>query len=246
MIRMRRFRLGLVSDRILSWICDDPRAVLLRELQTHDGQIYVLAGAVRDALALEFEGTGTGTPRDIDVAISGVSRDFFDSVVQAHATKNRHGGYVLAGQGAPSWDVWRLEESIGLRKTGTACSVESVLRTFNLDCNAVALELRTGTLIDAGASEAIRKRQVGFVPDAIVHSEATFAAKALLSQLRFSYTVDIGLQKFVAKYLTGDALLHESLKAFPGLVVLPRTALRSSQPKRTADKVRERLVRNGR
>lgn len=67
-----------------------------------------------------------------------------DAVFQAFGRRNRHGGYLLPAEGAPNWDVWRLEETIGLRKTGAPCSIENVVRTFNLDCNAVAMDLTTG------------------------------------------------------------------------------------------------------
>jgi hypothetical protein len=218
---MQKLFLNAISDRILKSVHSDARALVLHELQIHNAQVYVLAGAIRDALNLEYNGIGTETPRDIDIAVSGVSREFFDSVLKTYGVRNRHGGYVLTGHMVPSWDVWRLEDSVGLRKTNTPPSVENMLRTFNLSCNAIALDIRTGTLIDAGAIDSIRKRHLGFVRNAIVHSKATFAAKGLLSQMRFSYTVELGLHNFIANYLDYGTLLHESLKTFPGIVVLP-------------------------
>jgi hypothetical protein len=226
---MRRLRLSVINDRILTSVYSDVRAAVLHEFLKHDARIYVLAGAIRDALTCEYEGTGEGTPRDVDIAISSVSRELFDSVFTAHAVRNRHGGYVLTGQILPTWDVWRLEDSVGLRKTNTDCTVENVLRTFNLSCNAIALNIRTGVLTDAGAIDSVRDKHVAFVRNAIVHSEPTFAAKALLSQLRFSCTIDSELQSFVSKHLNRSALLHESLKAFPGLPVLTSNDAKQSK-----------------
>jgi hypothetical protein len=217
---MRRLLLNSISDRILIALYSDPRIAILQEFLRHDAQIYVLAGAIRDALDSEYQGTGQLCPRDVDIAVSNVSREFFTSLAAAHGVRNRHGGYVLAGHALPSWDLWRLDDSIGLRKTNTPCSVENVLRTFNLSCNAIALDIRTAIFVDAGAINAVHKKHLSFVKNAITHSQSTFAAKALLSQLRFSYTLDSELRNFVAEHLDYTALLHESVKAFPGLAVL--------------------------
>jgi len=65
--------------------------------------------------------------------VADISRGDFDTVLRAFGRRNRHGGYALRADGGLDWDVWRLEETIGLRKTGTPCSIENVLRTFNLD-----------------------------------------------------------------------------------------------------------------
>jgi hypothetical protein len=231
---MRRHSLSAINDRILTTLYSDVRAMVLHEFLKHNAQIHVLAGAIRDALACEYEGIGEGTPRDVDIAISNVSRELFDSMFTAYGVRNRHGGYILTSNMLPTWDVWRLEDSIGLRKTNTACNVENVLRTFNLSCNAIALDIRTGVLTDAGALDSVRNRHVAFVRNAIVHSESTFAAKALLYQLRFSVTIESELQSFVSKQLNGPALLHESLKAFPGLAVLPTHGAQQSKKHQSA------------
>jgi hypothetical protein len=217
---MRKSSWAAVSNRVLESIYHDPRAALLREFELLHAEIYLLAGAIRDFLSLELNGTGSEVPRDIDLAVSGIPREFFDSVLRSHGVKNRHGGYVLARHGTPPWDIWRLEESVGLRKTNTPCSIENVLRTFNLNCNAIALDIRTARLIDGGATDSVRKRRLMFVPSAIVHSRATFAAKALLSEVRLGYTVDPRLRSFVARHLSHYVLLHESLKLFPDLPLL--------------------------
>jgi hypothetical protein len=127
----------------------------------------------------------------------------------------------------PAWDLWRLEDSVGLRKTHTARTLENMLRTFNLNCNAIALNLGTGVLTDAAGS--VRQKHVGFVPNAIVHSEPTFAAKALVSHLRFSWPICSDVQSFVSKHLDHAALLHEALKVFPGLSLLSGGPAESQQ-----------------
>jgi hypothetical protein len=73
------------------------------------------------------------------------------------ALETVRGGYVFVSDALPTWDLWRLEDSIGLRKTNTPCSIDNVLRTFNLSCNAIALDIRTAIFVDAGAINAIHK-----------------------------------------------------------------------------------------
>ena len=227
---MERLRLTAVRHHIVDSIGQDSRSSLLEELLKRDAKIYVLAGAVRDAIASLCEGQGHGAPRDFDLGVAGINNEDFNYILAAFGLKNRHGGFVLREQGRSTWDVWRLEDSIGLRKTGSIFSLENVLRSFNLDCNAIALDLKTGMFIDAGAIESIRRMRVGFVESAISHSHATFAAKALLAQLRFRYSLSHPMQRFIRRHLEKDTLVYESLKAFPTLTALsPDTEIKSPQ-----------------
>jgi hypothetical protein len=116
--------------------------------------------------------------------------------------------------------VWRLEETIGLKKTGAPRSLENMLRSFNLNCNAIALDVRTGLFLDAGAIDAIRHKRLGFADDVIYHSADTFAAKALLLHLRLNYQLTDEMRAFVAANLRPDSLLHETSKVFPGVPAL--------------------------
>jgi len=115
-----------VSDAVFTTLHSDKRVQALNEFFKYGAQIYVLAGALRDAIAAHYEAEGNGTPRDFDIAVEHISRGDFDTVLRAFGRRNRHGGYALRGDGAPDWDVWRLEETIGLRKTGIPCSIENV------------------------------------------------------------------------------------------------------------------------
>jgi hypothetical protein len=218
---MKQLSMNPVRDVVFTTVYSDWRAPALNEFLRCRAQIYVVAGALRDAIAMHYEGGGDNTPRDFDIAIGNLCRGDFDAVLEAFGRRNRHGGYVLRGEGAPNWDIWRLEETIGLRKTGTPCSIDNVLRTFNLDCNAVALDLRTGLVLNGGAIEAIRRRQVDFVHRAIRHSEETFAAKALLLNLRLKYAVSGELKQFVTAHLHLPSLTYEARKVFSHFAALP-------------------------
>lgn len=216
-----------VKDAVFAALHSDPRAQALNEFFRSGAQSYVVAGALRDAIAMHYEKESNKTPRDFDIVVGRLCREEFDAVLQSFGRRNRHGGYLLTSEGAPNWDVWRLEETIGLRKTGAPCSIENVLRTFNLDCNAVAMDLRTGLVLDGGAIKAVRRRQVDFVHRAIRHSEATFAAKALLLDLRLKYATSGDLNRFVAAHLHLPTLAYEARKVFPNFVALPAWDMRN-------------------
>src|SRR2546426_2898459 len=203
---MQRLRLDAGQDHLLGSLYQGSRSLLLEEFLRRDAQIYILAGAVRDAIAALYEGRGDGRPRDFDIGVAGIDSEDFNYILAAFGMRNRHGGFVLREQDLPTWDVWRLEDSIGLRKTGSIFSLENVLRSFNLDCNAIALDIRTGMFIDAGAIESIRRMRVGLVESAISHSYMTFAAKALLVELRFGYRGSVDMEHFIKKHLEKDTL----------------------------------------
>jgi hypothetical protein len=217
---MKQVRLNPVRDAVFSAINADMRAQVLHEFFRHNAHIFILAGALRDAIAAHYEGEGPGDPRDFDIAVADVPRGIFDDILSPLGRRNRHGGYVLSEEGLPDWDVWRLEETIGLKKTGSECSLENVLSSFNLDCNAIALDVGTGLFLDAGAIEAIRHKRLGFAENVIRHSAGTFAAKALLLKLRLKYELTQEMQTFLDANLSSDSLLYETAKVFPGAAVL--------------------------
>ena len=222
---MRQIQLNSVKNAVLTSIYVDDRSAALNEFFRSGAEIYVLAGVLRDVIASHYEGEGEGAPRDLDIAVAHVPRRLFDGVLSRDGTMNRHGGYVMRRQGSPPWDIWRLEETIGLRKTGVECSLENVLRSFNLGCNAIALNVRTGIFTDAGAIDSIRKKRLTFADYAIRHSHATFAAKALMLHLNMQYKVPLEVGEFIQTYLQPAELLYESKKIFPGLVPLQSTKI---------------------
>ena len=138
---MRQIQLNSVKNAVLTSIYADDRSAALNEFFRSGAEIYVLAGVLRDVIASHYEGEGEGAPRDLDIAVAHVPRRLFDGVLSRDGTMNRHGGYVMRRQGSPPWDIWRLEETIGLRKTGVECSLEkcvaelqSWLQRYCIEC----------------------------------------------------------------------------------------------------------------
>jgi hypothetical protein len=217
---MQTLRLKPISNRIEESLYRTSRSTILDELFHRGAKIHVLGGAVRDSIAFEFDREADWAPRDFDIGVSAIEPAEFEYLLSAFGEKNRHGGFVVKEQGFPTWDLWLLESSIGLRKTGAPFSLENVLRSFNLDCNAVALNVRTGVLSDSGAIEAIRRKRVDFVSYVLKHSLGTFAAKALLTEVRFGYALSAALASLIETRLDSNTLMYESRKVFPQLPLI--------------------------
>ena len=217
---MQQVHLNLVRNAALAAINADVRADALYEFFKHGAQVFIVAGALRDAIAAYYDGEGPCNPRDFDIVVASISRELFDGILADFGRRNRHGGYILCSLCSPDWDVWRLEETIGLKKTHAPRSLENMLSSFNLNCNAIALDVRTGLFLDAGAIDAIRRKRLGFADDVIYHSTDTFAAKALLLHLRLNYQLTDEMRAFVAANLLSGSLLHEASKVLPCVPVL--------------------------
>jgi len=73
------------------------------------------------------------------------------------------------------------------------------------------LDLGTGLFLDGGAIKAIHQKRIGFVRGVIRHSEETFAAKALILDLRLKYTLSAEMKRFVNAHLGCVTLAHEAV-----------------------------------
>ncbi len=180
-----------------------------------NGRPLLFAGAVRDAVFTVEHGTEVRSPRDLDVGLVGMPREAFDGLLrELGAEPNRYGGYRVIQLGAPPLDVWRLEETLGLGVHNAPCELVNILRSFVLDINAIVFDPLSGFFHACGAVEAIRARRVGLTEGVLLHSADTFAAKAILSAIRFSLTPSASLEQFVWRYLRPATLAYEVSKSF--------------------------------
>jgi hypothetical protein len=194
---------------------------LLDAARQRNARPLLFAGAVRDAIHAAEHRVATVAPRDFDIGLVGASRDTFDGLLSEFGARpNRYGGYRLLHTDAPSVDAWRLEETLGLRVHGVRCDILNVLRSFVLDINAVVFDPLTGLFHSRGAVEAIRAQRIGLVADPLVHSGATFAAKALLSSIRLSFALTEPLEQFAWRHLQPAITTYEATKVFGRLVCL--------------------------
>lgn len=188
---------------------------LLEAVLRRQGAPIVFAGAVRDALWSIEVGVGGFKPRDFDIGVLGMSRGRFHALLRdLGGARNRYGGYRLTTSSRRAVDIWRLEDTWGLRATNAAYSIDNVLRTFVLDINAIAFDLSRRVLFDEGSLDSIRSRTLGLVQGALLHSAPTFAAKAIVTAVRFSLTISASLVSLIETYLDRKTLAYESSKVF--------------------------------
>jgi hypothetical protein len=189
--------------------------VLLRKSRA----VYVCGGAPRDLIA-EKEFGRTSPVRDFDIGVQGLCRNAFDKLMlEAGGIPNRYGGYRLNWPQQPSWDVWRIEETTGLQIANAPITVTNVLRSFVLNCNAIAIDLVSGKTYDLGAIDSFKTRQIRLVRNAILHDHSTFAAKAVLCALRLNFEIEQKARRFVESHLAIPALVHEADKSGMGVRV---------------------------
>jgi hypothetical protein len=195
-------------------------------------QVFLFAGAVRDALlaADDWKG-GHVSSRDFDIGVQGISREVLcEWGKDYNAIPNRWGGIrVRTSCGEKSADIWCLDQTVGLIKRNVPYSVHNVLRSFILSCNAVAFDLNSGELLDAGAEKSISRRRIDIVDDPIWHDRAVFAAKALALRERFAFELSPQCARLTQTFFTARALKYEYAKAAlrssidEGAAVCPRT-----------------------
>lgn len=186
---------------------------LLTEIEALGGEVYLAAGAVRDAIRSSICPSFRYRPRDFDFAIGNLDRQAFEGVLSEHgAHPNRHGGF-RASFSTHQADFWRLSEAAGIVQHGVPATLTNMLRSFVLNVNAVAFELRTGLVRDLGSEQALSSGVIDLVPGALLHTESTFAAKALILATRFNLRLTPALAEFVLQHHSIPALRHEAAKA---------------------------------
>ena len=219
---MLNLAIPAARDMLLATLQDAGVVPTIEYLLARGGRPILFAGAVRDSLILLEQGKSFGLPRDLDIGVAGLERSKFHWIVRdIGGALNRHGGYKLIREGLPAVDLWRLEDTLGLRVFGAHCTIANVLRTFVIDLNAVAFDAHTGRFEDRGSIKSLQSRRIGLVQDALVHSTDTFAAKALVAALKFSLPVSPPLDRLVHHFLTQRALAHETGKVFDQKNILP-------------------------
>lgn len=186
---------------------------VVMEIEALGGRVYLAAGAVRDAIRSSICPTQPYLPRDFDLAIDRLDQRSFAHVLTRHgAHPNRYGGF-RGGFSGHQADFWRLEQTTGIVQHGVRATLPNMLRTFVLNVNAAAFEFHTGRFHDLGSEEAIFSGILDLLPNALLHDEATFAAKALILATLFNSRLAPGLAEFVLKHHSDPALRHEAAKA---------------------------------
>lgn len=187
----------------------------IEALEAHlssSARAYVFAGAVRDALISTLNNCDL-TPKDFDFGIGGLTRAEFDQLgMHVRGVKNRYGGYKIGKVQGSCFELWRLEETIGVVLNKKKPTINNVLRSFILDVNSVGFDFKQRRILDSGCLLALRRRQIGLVTDTLFHNEENFAARAILLALRLSFSISGILQQFIRNFFDSNAFAYEVCK----------------------------------
>jgi hypothetical protein len=212
---MQIVKINSVRDSIQDELMHDARKDLLQHLLSRGAKITIFAGAVRDTILAREYGLTSVEPRDWDIGIAGIPRREFDGLLcEVRGLKNRYGGFKLLSRNCQTWELWRQEDTVGLRKTKSSFSLKNLLRSFVLQCNAIAFDLDKGFFHDHGALRSIARSEISVLEDAIMHDWEVFAAKALTLTFRRPLKLDTQMERFVFTYLKHKAVVHEIRKAY--------------------------------
>ena len=220
MLGLSKFKSNAASRILLALLSESPGDRVLSDFVKAGARPFVMAGAVRDAVAINLTSWPVNSPRDVDIGVAGLRRELFEEIMNTYWAKpNRYGGYRLLYENSLSWDIWRLEETIGLRSSTEVRNVENVLRSFVLDCNTIAYDVLLDRFFDLNARTSIIRGEISLLKNAIFHDEPVFAAKALLFHYTLHMHLTPTLTKFVGVHLTRSSLTHELSKyvAGPGI-----------------------------
>jgi hypothetical protein len=216
---MRILNINSVRDAIQGELWQSAGKDLLEHLLSNGVKIVVFAGSVRDTILSHEHGFIDIKPRDWDIGITGIPVNEFDGILkEVGGTRNKYGGFKLFCDCAQSWEIWRQEDTVGLRKTRSPFSLRNLLHSFVLSCNAIAFDLDKGHICDCGALRSISTREVTILEDAIMHDRRVFAAKALNLTFRRPFKLSPNTQEFVDRHLELRNLIHEFQKVYPRIV----------------------------
>jgi hypothetical protein len=207
----RRFRefLSFQGDRPTTALRLRIREVLDRVLE-RGWRAYIVGGTLRDVMLAPV----SAFPRDVDLVISGCTEQEVEGAFHDLVNRRtRFGGLHLAthfsyGGISPScgqliFDVWRLEDTWGIRHAGLPPTIESFVRTPFLNIDSVAIELvprkARRQVVECGFFESLSSRtlEINYAPNPF---PALCIARSLIMAAKLEFLIGLSLARYIANY----------------------------------------------
>lgn len=171
---------------------------------------YVVGGTLRDIMLAP----AWAFPRDIDIVVDGPTREDMEGVLaDLTVRRTRFGGLHLVKpfvddsgarqSGEILLDVWRLEDTWGIRANGFAPTIENFVRTPFLNIDSVAIELCSRTtyrqIVEHGffRSLATRTLEINYEPNPF---PLLCIVRALIMAAKLRFSLGPALAGFVLGY----------------------------------------------
>lgn len=172
---------------------------------------YIVGGTLRDVMLAPAH----IFPRDIDVVVTGSSQAALERVfIDLQVRKTSFGGLHLVrryesvgmarAQGDILFDLWRLEDTWGLREQGMVPSIENFVKTPFLNIDSVAMDIfaknHRHRIVECGFFEALERRtlDINYEPNPL---PLVCIVRSLLIAAKLEFGLSRRLASFVCAYL---------------------------------------------
>jgi len=160
---------------------------LLRSNFPKDWSVYIMGGLLRNLLVEELRGLPINNA-DIDLVVNGAnsSSELRESVRDYCIRQNEFGGAKCQiSRSGVIFDVWRIEDHVGMSSTAKPHTVEQLLKHNLLDVDAVLLDAQTEYLYDYGCVAAIQRGRVSLLGPEGISKEFAAAQVAHITLIAF-------------------------------------------------------------
>ena len=160
---------------------------LLRSNFPKDWSVYIMGGLLRNLLLEELRRLPINTA-DVDLVVSGAnsSNELRHNVRDYCIRQNEFGGAKCQiSRSGVIFDVWRIEDHVGMSSRAKPHTVEQLLKHNLLDVDAILLDAQTEYLYDYGCVAAIQRGRVSLLGPEGISKEFATAQAAHITLIAF-------------------------------------------------------------
>jgi len=161
----------------------------IRDMFPEAKAVYAVGGSVRDYFL------DKRVPQDLDITISGITTQNLFRIPGLKA--NYFGGGMAIVNGVPV-DIWPLESSAIFEGTDIPRTIQGLLSAFDFNLERIAVEARTGALLDLGCREGIQIHTIDYDP-IIPKEDVVQAARLIILREKTGFDLSPGAKDLLRK-----------------------------------------------